>query len=545
MVLKRSDSVVVTPLANVLRQHIFWYSLKFAIPSAVLAFLLHHLDHDYEYDFIQVVIPDKVVLTTFFGTISMLMVFRTVHALNAYRAGAGSLFSMVGSWYDCACTLITFTRQSTAEPETLENFKHTLVRLFSLLNMYCLAALENAGEEENTRSMDFNMIDIESLDNETLQDISESDCKAEVVCQKIQCLVVDNLSNGVVAVPAALLSRVLQDLGAGMVKFHETKNLSHVPLPFALQVVTEILLLVHTIFAPFLLAHLCASHISAAGFTLMLVFTYISLNCIACEVENPFNGDLNDINTRALHDELNVCLVSLVNLSGKRTPSVFKGTQFKPILSKPSRKSLANRSDKSCSPVEPPLANRSGKSLATYANGTSCNTEIKADFMQSMQEKAEAVEEHIQRSSFNSVQFVNTSSVMSSRCALESPFMMDKESLKHIDEFDGNGKPLNGSPDICESFTVNAVVAIGHSKTASSPRNASVVAIGHSKTASSPRNASIVAIGHSKTASSPRSASIIMQTSSHQEVHTSPIRSHEETAMTRHAEEEDKICLNL
>jgi predicted membrane chloride channel (bestrophin family) len=495
-------------IAKVLRQHVFWYSLKFAVPSAFLAAALNYLDHDIGLEFIEIVIPDKVILTAFSGTVSMLMVFRTVQALNAYRAGAANLFSMVGSWYDCACTLISFTRKPTADPEAVENFKHTLVRLFSLLNIFCLADLENQGEEANTRSMDFDMIDIESLDNETLQDITKSECKAEVVCHKIQCLVVDSMSSGVTAVPAALLARVLQDLGAGMVKFHETKNLSHVPLPFALEMVTEILLFLHTMFAPFMLAHLCAGPATAAGYTLVLVFIYISLNCLACEVENPFNGDLNDINTRELHNELNIRLVSLVNLSAKRAPFVLKETQFQPILSKPSRKTLSKTSENSF----------------LCATGASCITETAADFVQKMHGKAETVEEHEQRCSFNSLQFVNTSSVTSSRCALEArprngvkensqwlSSCMAKESLPRINEFDGNGMPLNGSHDMCESFTVNAVVAIGHSKTDGSPRN----------------------------------ASITMKTTSHQALHTSPIRSHEEGKTTEIAEEYNKLYLDL
>merc|ERR1711924_243820 len=124
-----------------------------------------------------------------------------------------------------------------------------------------------------------------------------------------------------------ILSRSFQDLCVGMAKFHEALHLSHSPVPLALPSVTEFLLLAHGAISPFQLAVWTKGAPSAAFCTFGLVVVLRLINGLASEIEHPFGGDCNDIDTRRLHYDLNVRLLELLKFSKVKGARTSKGAK--------------------------------------------------------------------------------------------------------------------------------------------------------------------------------------------------------------------------
>lgn len=109
-------------------------------------------------------------------------------------------------------------------------FRHTIVRLMSLLHAYAL------------EEMSGNMIDVEPLDRGGLgaefahyiRDLSATYRfnKVEMVMHVIQSLIVAAHHGGILDVPPPILTRVYQTISRGFVHFLNTKKITDTKFPF-------------------------------------------------------------------------------------------------------------------------------------------------------------------------------------------------------------------------------------------------------------------------------------------------------------------------
>ena len=104
------------------------------------------------------------------------------------------------------------TRQ--AETAVIEKFQQKLVRLVSLLNAMILGELEGADRDVKNATR-WELIDVSGLDRQALVHLSRSKCKPETVFQWLQNEIVDNVSTGVLGIPAPLLTRAFQEFANG------------------------------------------------------------------------------------------------------------------------------------------------------------------------------------------------------------------------------------------------------------------------------------------------------------------------------------------
>jgi hypothetical protein len=212
-----------------IRGSIFPKALAYALPSAISAFLLKHFD----------VLGGKDLLTTGNGTIysgftfvlGFILVFRTSQSYNRYWLAATAVHTMRAEWFDACGSLIAFVQITKKGQEHIKEFTHTMIRLFGLMHAM---ALEEIASMENEN---FPLLDIAGLRKKDLRVLTHEAAqgrKVEIVAQWIKTSIVNAHENGVLPIPAPILTRVFQELGTGLVHYHLSFTSSDMAISFSL-----------------------------------------------------------------------------------------------------------------------------------------------------------------------------------------------------------------------------------------------------------------------------------------------------------------------
>lgn len=254
--------------------------------------------------------------------VGFLVVFRTSQAYSRFWDGCTSTHKMSAEWFDAASALVAFCEHSKADPSAVDNFKQTLVRLFSMMHACALANIEDNPDESTIAAYNYPLIDADAIDEDSLDHLQGSESKVELVFGWIQMLVVHNISTGVLSIPPPILSRAFQELANGMVQFHEAMKISTVPFPFPYAQTCDCLLLMHWLIVPFVTAVWVPAAWWAAIFCFIQVFIFWTLNFIAVEIENPFGMDDNDIDGKHMQQDMNRQLVLLVHPMATKVPTL-------------------------------------------------------------------------------------------------------------------------------------------------------------------------------------------------------------------------------
>merc|ERR1712032_1674318 len=106
--------------------------------------------------------------------------------------------------------------------------------------------------------------------------------------QWIQQLIVVNMETGVLTIPPPILTRCFAQLGDGMVACHEALLISTTPFPFPYAQVCDLLLVLHWLAVPVVMAPWGKHPGLVAVLTFIQVLILWSLKFIAVELENPF-----------------------------------------------------------------------------------------------------------------------------------------------------------------------------------------------------------------------------------------------------------------
>mmetsp|Transcript_20790 Transcript_20790/g.47803 ORF Transcript_20790/g.47803 Transcript_20790/m.47803 type:complete len:660 (+) Transcript_20790:111-2090(+) len=256
--------------------------------------------------------------------VGFLIVFRSSQAYSRFWEGCTCIQRMHAEWVDASSSCVAFCKHSTADPLLISDFKNRLARLLSMMHALCLAEIEDCNSEkyENISAYNFEVIDGLGLDRRSLLAVQGCDAKVELVFQWIQQLLVESISAGVLSIPPPILSRAFQQFAAGLVSFHDCLKVSSVPFPFPYAQTCDGLLVMHFLATPFVTSQWCTMPAWAAAFAFMQVFFLWGLNSIACEIENPFGEDLNDIDTHRLQWQMNRHLYQIVDTDTQQTPTL-------------------------------------------------------------------------------------------------------------------------------------------------------------------------------------------------------------------------------
>lgn len=315
--------VLVLHVVDLTRSGCFIWAASAAFLAGSAALLLKVLDTEIlERPFLVNNNPDPVVFNVFIVFCSLVATFRTSHAVMRFTEAAATMHKLSACSYNTASTLVAFCRVSPKNTEVM-HFKETLVRLISLMNALILNELEHGKDcvELNGNHV-FEVLGWDDLSDEIQFGVMNSAYKVEFAFQCIQQLMVDGMENHVLSVPPPILTRSFQELGAGLLNYHEAKKFSHVPLPFAYRLVTFTILLAEALFMPFILAQYTQGRISSFGCTACGTFLLWFLNGVAESLDNPFKKASITLNTGEVQAELNGQLKELWRQSHSPTPAL-------------------------------------------------------------------------------------------------------------------------------------------------------------------------------------------------------------------------------
>jgi len=241
----------------------------------------------------------------------LLLAFRTRQALGRFWEGTGLLHQMRGEWFDAVSCLMAFSRQAMSKADEVAEFRHTLVRLTSLMHGCALHEIKDEAKEC------FEVIDVDGLDSATLNHIRFCKKKGfnlvEVLLHMIQVLVTENHEQSIVKIPPPICSRVYQELSRGMVNLHNAKKITDTQFPFPYAQLIMILLLSHALLTPIVVSSFISQPWWAALITFVPVFGMFSINEVANELEMPFGEDDNDLNLHKFQEEMNGSLLMLIH----------------------------------------------------------------------------------------------------------------------------------------------------------------------------------------------------------------------------------------
>jgi len=290
-------------------------SSLFAVPAAIFAIFLLYCDEWYpgrREDLGMYEISGSQLWNAASGVLALLLGFRTGQGFARFWEGTGLLHQMRGEWFDTVSNCVTFSISAKVKKRTQVNeFRHTLVRLMSLCHG---SALEEIADNQ----IKIQSIDVFGLDDGTLNHLKE--CheqygfnKVEVMLHLVQSLITRALDDGVMMIPPPIASRVYQTISRGFVNLLNAKKITDTRFPFPYAQLISFLLLTHVVLTPMIMAAIIKSKVLCALFTFIPVFGMFSLNFIACELENPFGIDANDLPLPHFQEEMNSCLLMLLH----------------------------------------------------------------------------------------------------------------------------------------------------------------------------------------------------------------------------------------
>jgi len=301
------------------------FAIQASVPSVILGVVVSIL---YEQKMLERLEVPSPVFASATSLIGFLVIFRAQIAYNRFWDGANKARQMMVLWYDCAASVSSFCVNSSAEPQTIDNLKCTLVRLFSLLHAVSLVELESGKMKHKN---EFKASTIESLSlieqklaHEYMRCLKESDYKVELVYSWIQATLLTHMGNGVLNTPPPIFNSAFSKLSDGLAKFHECSSIADTPFPFPFSQTTLALMALFSMFSPLALCSLVTKPVSVGFFSLFSIYSLWSLYALATELEDPFGTDANDLGAPDMQNEMNHRLLLLVNPYSSSMPQAPK-----------------------------------------------------------------------------------------------------------------------------------------------------------------------------------------------------------------------------
>mmetsp|Transcript_43960 Transcript_43960/g.80329 ORF Transcript_43960/g.80329 Transcript_43960/m.80329 type:complete len:514 (-) Transcript_43960:128-1669(-) len=255
------------------------------------------------------------VWSSYAFVLGFLLVFRTSNAYTRYWEGASILQQVRGEWYNAVSSVIAFSSREKDKQAEVQLFQHRMIRLMSMLYCSALQQMSTQPPEE------FSILNIEGIDKRSLAYLSTKTDKSEVILQWVQRLVVEAMNNGIVPVPAPIVTRVFQELSRGIVTVQNARKIAEFLFPFPCAQMCTIMLMIYWFVTPVLCAQLLESWWWSGLLSGLSTHMLWSLYYIALEIEMPFGSDENDLPLVLMQEEMNESLWMLLEARSQHCPA--------------------------------------------------------------------------------------------------------------------------------------------------------------------------------------------------------------------------------
>jgi len=274
------------------RGSIFPAAMTRAIPSALLGMMIKFTQNKGWLGENLQTLENSSAYSGFTFVLGFILVFRTSEAYKRYCIAATSISSMQNQFYHAASNLIAFASISKKPKEDLDRYKHKVVRLFCLLHAMAIEEIACLVDEN------FPLLDIEGLSKNELKILGQEAAagrKMEIVYQWVKVFIITSMDEGLLSVPPPILSRVFQELGMGLMNYHDAQQVVIWPFPFCYAQMNYLLLCCFMLLTPSIMAVNTPNPVYSGLLTLVSCICMLGLDCIAAELENPFGEDANDL----------------------------------------------------------------------------------------------------------------------------------------------------------------------------------------------------------------------------------------------------------
>merc|ERR1712203_888683 len=115
----------------------------------------------------------------------------------------------MGNYFEAASAICSYSSSSTADAQTLARFQQNAIRLTSLFVSLCLLGIgqEVGTSTQNVEWLDrLEILDLEGLDEESLQRLKDEPYKVELVWRWLQNIVADGVTREVLCMPPPALA---------------------------------------------------------------------------------------------------------------------------------------------------------------------------------------------------------------------------------------------------------------------------------------------------------------------------------------------------
>lgn len=299
---------------------VFLATLRVALPCGMIAAALKVMaNHGYAPD--GQLLENNVVWSGFSFGVGFLIVFRTSQSYARFWEGCTALTTMQANWFDACSALISFTRCSECEDKKVQEFQGLVIRLFSMLHAAVLGELEESHLKKlsNLDKFTYELVDAGCFDEKSLVSLMAEKKKVSLIYTWIQNIIVEATPE-ILNIPAPILSRAFQQMGQGLVSFHEARKVAVIPFPFPYAQICDAILVVHWLLVPLVVYPWSSSPVYSGIFSFIQVFVLWALNFIALEIEGPYGLDENDLDVRQLQRDMNESLKLLVRPHALRLP---------------------------------------------------------------------------------------------------------------------------------------------------------------------------------------------------------------------------------
>jgi len=144
--------------------------------------------------------------------------------------------------------------------------------------------------------------------------------------QWIKVFIIERLNAGTLTIPAPILTRVFQELDGSVASYHAAEKLSQIPFPFPYAATIELILIIHAVITPMVMMNLLTADNASENTFLpipsvgIVIFFLWSLHFTAGELENPYDGDKNDLDLHGLQGDLNKKLQAICQVMPAHVP---------------------------------------------------------------------------------------------------------------------------------------------------------------------------------------------------------------------------------
>jgi len=294
---------------------VFPKAFVWAFPCSVLSVALHtFLANNENFQEIGAGDVGASVLSGFTFILGFLVVFRSQQAYSRWWEGGTLLQQLRGEWFNAYSSLMAFCNMAPEKQDDVLAFQHRLARLCSLL--YCTAIQQVSTMEVKN----YEIIDIQDFDAESMKYLIGSHDRCEVCLQWIQRLIGDAADSLTIKVAPPILSRVFNQLGNGIVNLNNARKITEFPIPFPLAQMITFMLLIHWLITAFVCAASVERSFWAGILSFIVTFSFWSINYIAVELEQPFGDDANDLPLHDMQEDMNKSLVALLDHRAQHPP---------------------------------------------------------------------------------------------------------------------------------------------------------------------------------------------------------------------------------